>query len=366
MMTSEAKTKTETRVYRRIATRLRGEIGRRFRPGDAFPSERELAERFSVHRLTVRQALEVLAGEGLIRRQHGRATVVLDRNGTGEIAIAMAGPLLSAATPPYYRVTTHALMQAVKARNPQWSVGIHVAIGNRDGEEFAKVLDLLEPDVLKRLRGVFTFHSLGDLETTLWARQVPVVTLSIPERASQRCCVWFDHRTIYQRGIQLLREAGCRTVGVIWKGNPSIAWTQNPAYRCFVPILQRHGLETRPEWIEPAADTAHEQAGHDRLIRLWRHSPHPDGILVNDDILCRGVLRAVLQLGIDLPSQLRLVTHANRDLDLPYHQPVTRVEFDPAEQARQAANLMVALLRGEKPSVTRIRLLGVAVQGETT
>ncbi|MHA6625423.1 GntR family transcriptional regulator [Pseudonocardia sichuanensis] len=48
------------------------------RPGERLPSEAELAERFGVHRLTVRQALGELARTGAIRTVHGRGSYVAE------------------------------------------------------------------------------------------------------------------------------------------------------------------------------------------------------------------------------------------------------------------------------------------------
>lgn len=47
--------------------------------GENFPSERELAERFSVSRMTVRQALLRLRSDGLIYRERGVGTFVANR-----------------------------------------------------------------------------------------------------------------------------------------------------------------------------------------------------------------------------------------------------------------------------------------------
>ncbi|MQA73588.1 MAG: UTRA domain-containing protein [Solirubrobacterales bacterium] len=45
-------------------------------PGSALPSERELADRYGVARMTVRGEIDRLTGEGLTYRQHGRGTFV--------------------------------------------------------------------------------------------------------------------------------------------------------------------------------------------------------------------------------------------------------------------------------------------------
>ena len=51
-----------------------------FEPGDRLPTERELAARLAVGRMTVRHALRLLAGEGLVGTQRGRSggTYILD------------------------------------------------------------------------------------------------------------------------------------------------------------------------------------------------------------------------------------------------------------------------------------------------
>jgi DNA-binding GntR family transcriptional regulator len=62
-------------VYEKIRDALRVEIERE-EPGARFASETVLAERFSVTRATVRQALDGLIQEGRIVRQQGRGTFV--------------------------------------------------------------------------------------------------------------------------------------------------------------------------------------------------------------------------------------------------------------------------------------------------
>jgi GntR family phosphonate transport system transcriptional regulator len=58
-----------------IATQLRADIEQgRIRPGERLPNEQLLAQRFGVHRHTLRQAVQALARTGHLRVEHGRGT----------------------------------------------------------------------------------------------------------------------------------------------------------------------------------------------------------------------------------------------------------------------------------------------------
>jgi GntR family transcriptional regulator len=59
-----------------VRARLR-ELIAASRPGDRLPSERELAIRWGVARMTVRHATDALVTEGLVERRHGSGTYVM-------------------------------------------------------------------------------------------------------------------------------------------------------------------------------------------------------------------------------------------------------------------------------------------------
>lgn len=66
-------------VGERIAQSLRSAIVRgRLRPGDALPSERELAAEYAVNRSSIREAMKRLDAWGLVQIRHGGATRVSD------------------------------------------------------------------------------------------------------------------------------------------------------------------------------------------------------------------------------------------------------------------------------------------------
>src|SRR5574342_793022 len=64
-------------IYIQIRETLRGEIARDvLKRGEKLLSEQELASRFGVSRMTVRQSIAELIDEGLLYRRHGVGTFV--------------------------------------------------------------------------------------------------------------------------------------------------------------------------------------------------------------------------------------------------------------------------------------------------
>ena len=63
-------------VYNSLQARIRtGE----FAPGDALPSERQLVKDYRVSRITIVKAMDLLERDGLIDKQHGRGSFVVDQ-----------------------------------------------------------------------------------------------------------------------------------------------------------------------------------------------------------------------------------------------------------------------------------------------
>lgn len=70
---------SRTSIYEDIVAQLRAMIDRgELTPGDRLPSERTLAEQFSVSRNTVREAIKALSEQGMLESRQGAGTFVVD------------------------------------------------------------------------------------------------------------------------------------------------------------------------------------------------------------------------------------------------------------------------------------------------
>ena len=67
-------------IYKQLAAELKEKIeGGEFRPGDKLPSEAEMLQRYEVGRLTLRNALALLAEEGYLDKVQGKGTFVTEK-----------------------------------------------------------------------------------------------------------------------------------------------------------------------------------------------------------------------------------------------------------------------------------------------
>lgn len=75
---AEALRQSRTPLYLQMAEILRQRIAREiWKPGDLLPTLDEIAEEFSVAKITVRQAVKLLQDEGMLASRRGRGTTVL-------------------------------------------------------------------------------------------------------------------------------------------------------------------------------------------------------------------------------------------------------------------------------------------------
>lgn len=74
-------------VFRQIADQLREAIDKgKFAEGDKLPSETELVEHYTVSRMTVRNSISLLQGEGLVVAEHGKGVFVRPRSPVRRLA----------------------------------------------------------------------------------------------------------------------------------------------------------------------------------------------------------------------------------------------------------------------------------------
>jgi len=148
----------------------------KLRPHDKIPSERQLCERFSVSRMTVRQALSKLKEDGFIYTRQGKGMFVSEPSPGLELAFALTG--YGEETIPMRGVLSSTTIDARL---------IHATA------ELAEAMDLPQAEELARI------------ERLHWLRRVPVglQTIHIPHRL---CPGYLDHDLSHNASLEIIRD----------------------------------------------------------------------------------------------------------------------------------------------------------------
>ncbi|KAA5838215.1 FadR/GntR family transcriptional regulator [Saccharopolyspora hirsuta] len=118
-------------------------------PGTALPSEAELAEQFSVSRLTVREAVKVLRVQNVVRIQRGRGTYV-----NAPAQWTALDPMIRAATAP--RAGRPVSEGLIEARRLLEVGAAELAATKRTEDDLAQLRE--------QLQDMRTAHDAGDVE----------------------------------------------------------------------------------------------------------------------------------------------------------------------------------------------------------
>ena len=352
--------------YEKVAEKLMEMVQQRFEPGDRFFSENILVEKFSVAPVTVRKALDILSDQGLIQRRHRRGTVVLDPLQHGEFAIVIRPQLLESDASPFFRETASLLSGKIREYNNfDWSSKLHLGEKVDRSRDYPATLDILKPDVIKTLRGVFSFHPLWELRDSLKQKRIPFVHIAaLCSKAD--ALISYDRNVFYRETLQYLRTKGCKTIGFgCGRLGPEDERRLDGNDKIFAENAVEAGFSIRDKWMLVIPDNITENKSYECFMKYWEQDSHPDAIVIDDDVMACGILRAILHKQIRIPEQIRLVTFANKGVSLPYHLPVTRYEYDMDKTTTAALDAMVKLLNGQKLEQNIIYVSGELIEGET-
>lgn len=108
-----ANTDFKTPIYLQLREIIRNKIeDGEYLPGTAIPSENSLAKTFGINRITIRNAVDALANEGILKRVQGKGVFVVGRK--NEFSIEEHGGFINDTTKNDSRVVIKELQKSVR------------------------------------------------------------------------------------------------------------------------------------------------------------------------------------------------------------------------------------------------------------
>lgn len=337
--------------YAQLADSLRAAIAAGdYRSTNRLPTEQQLMVQFGVSRQTVRNALEILAQEGLIQRRQGSGTVILDHKPKSENnTIAIVTSFVNSYIFPSL------LMEAQQVLLENGFSALVYGTDNQFEKERKILLQLLEHPVrgmiVEGTKSVLPNPNL-DLYKKLQDSGVPIVFIHGCYPELNMPVVRDDDEAGGYMATQHLIEKGHTRIGGIFKLDD-----RQGLLRCsgMMQALRDHGLSYSEEnlfWY----DTNQRQAmvEHRRNPGLELCAEHLrkncTAVVCYNDEVASQLLEILLRLGVKVPQQLAIISFDNSHYSSLGAIGLTSLAPDPAKLGSLAAQAILTLARGGQVS----------------
>ncbi|HWC98274.1 MAG TPA: LacI family DNA-binding transcriptional regulator [Candidatus Sulfopaludibacter sp.] len=182
----------------------------------------------------------------------------------------------------------------------------------------------------------------ADVFDRIEARGVPYVLIDrrFPDRAASY--VGADDEAIGMMATNHLIERGCRRIAHISGPQPNPGSGRLKGYRA---ALRAADLSMPKSYIVPATDDA---SGYEATRRLLALEPRPDGIFGYNDPTAAGAMKAILQAGIRIPEEIKVIGAGNVHYSDLLRVPLSTVDQASTRIGQQAADLLAKAIGAKR------------------
>jgi GntR family transcriptional regulator of arabinose operon len=368
--TSSSVPATRQRKYQQILDHLCAEIfSGRLAPGDALPTEAEMAVNLGISRGTIRHALNKLVQDGAIYRVQGRGTfvsTVQQRQARQQIDVfALIAPELREG---FYPSLVHGFEQTSATIRHQVLVG---SSGNETGRQGDLVLQMIDRCVggvalVPTTTAVTPAYQVRQLQKN----QIPVVFCHRNvEGVSAPCVTWSGHEVGRQAGVALVQN-GHRHLGWLFNQNRRTPLANDYENGLRAAIAEFGDSEARFSAIEYRSSeigTSASEAIKVALEKLWSDPNRPTAIFCGNMPDAEQVYLQAESLGLKIPRDLSLVAFSGTWRPHGLSERISCIAVDEYAIGAKAAELLHEMRSGKRAldSDERIEFPVSLLQGET-
>lgn len=313
-------------------------------PGEKLPSEEQLLAELQVSRTTLRDALNTLANDNMIVRRHGIGTFVAQNIKVSQIALLSTTEGLTSKQGVFHRLLLDELNRLISELEyrPVLSVGPGTTF-----EEQVAYMPVFSGSNIKDVSGVITQTNLGAFEEQLAQQGVHVVNVSSAVPYG-RYSVVTDYAQITDIAVNMLRERGFEDFALMYTDEAGIPGS-DMEWQIYDKLnrLMQAAVGGNTDRLIPVKYTPDLELAYNEFKAWWSRADRPKAIFFYDDALCDVATQAILELGIDVPEELAIITLKNVGRSFHFPVPLTGVGVDPKRIAYCAWDMLHSLINNQ-------------------
>jgi len=342
------------RIYRDLKKQI---VKGQYQNHSQLPTEAELQKVYSVSRITVKKALELLTNDGLIRRFPGRGTFV-NMSEDMEISIAESDekqPIIGVMIPKIYTSFGNSLLEGVAKEANRRGCCLMTGLYYNSLEEENQLIDRL---ISSGCQGIIVvpFHSptgshYGIINSAM--RDYPLVMADRYLEGIALPYVGSDHESAAVAAMEHLFSLGHKNVGLISSAPTTTAIIDRERgymrafamvqYQVYPSNLLSDIRSSMPGLYSPE----NVQTDVDRMKRYLTENPTVTALMCIDYNIMRICSTAAQELGLRVPEDLSLVCFDTPE-DEYIRQKYTHVQQPEQEIGRTAVEMLLERIEGNK------------------
>ncbi|MFA6290893.1 MAG: substrate-binding domain-containing protein [Victivallales bacterium] len=325
-------------LYLQIASFYEQEIAEnRLKPMDRLPSTTELAKQLKVNPDTVQQGLKLLMTRGLLERVPGRGTFIRKGINIKTIGVVFCKELLSDRDFSFYGVFLEKLISMLEKNG--WTCRIFLT--SRDNGYDTAFYQMKQAIENGEIRAMVEFCSNPFIRK--WFK----TECPLPSSQAE---LDIDFQDFTYTGLDYLIARGCEKIVLLGQ---SMEFLENMFPDAKTNFCKTRRIDPRRICVQHCG--AHYTEGYKAVAQLFEKKDAFDGLLSVNDVIFQGALYALLEHGIKIPEQVKLLTYANKGLEIFCHLPLTKLQFDPAVAVDEVFHELMDKIAGRKHQPMRIK-----------
>src|SRR5438132_13230505 len=316
--------------------------------GTRLPTDGELAVQYQISRDTVRQALALLAGEGLIERVQGRGTFVIQPPSNGSTVAQLKQKQIGLVLNRTFRTQlTMNLLVGVEQAAKLHGYNVSFTYSEGEQEQQARDIDRLRANHVLGLIIWPTGDTTHDASIQqLQADHIPVVLMDRYFPGLAIDYVGSDNVGGGYRATEHLLILGHRRIGYVFTQEETLRTTSvYERWQGYCKALQKYEVPYDETLVVP--DFRQPQMGtHEELVEFLQRPNRPGAIFAVNDYVALDVLQAAKAIHLRIPEDLAVVGFDDMGFAAHVHPPLTTIRQPFIDIGLRAGALLISRIEG--------------------